>query len=104
MIYAQLLFLICLAAAGYLFARRILEVRKNILSGRDYVPTGAASERWKTMAWVALGQSKMVTRPLAGVMHFILYVGFVVINIELLEIVIDGAIFRVAVKPNISIV
>lgn len=90
MIYAQLLFLICLAAAGYLFARRILEVRKNILSGRDYVPTGAASERWKTMAWVALGQSKMVTRPLAGVMHFILYVGFVVINIELLEIVIDG--------------
>jgi ferredoxin len=90
MIYAQLLFLLCLATAGYLFTRRILQVRKNILSGRDYVPTGAVRERWKTMAWVALGQSKMVTRPLAGVMHFILYVGFVVINIELLEIVIDG--------------
>jgi hypothetical protein len=42
------------------------------------------------MAMIALGQSKMVKRPIAGILHIIVYVGFVVINIELLEIIIDG--------------
>ena len=42
------------------------------------------------MARVALGQSKMTVRPIAGFLHIIVYVGFIVINIELLEIILDG--------------
>ena len=42
------------------------------------------------MLKVALGQSKMVVRPIAGIMHILLYVGFVIINIEVIEIIIDG--------------
>jgi hypothetical protein len=47
-------------------------------------------ERWALMARVALGQSKMVVRPIAGILHIIVYAGFVIINIEVLEIIIDG--------------
>src|SRR6202012_698417 len=46
--------------------------------------------RWKTMAKVALGQTKMVKRPVAAIMHFFIYVGFIIINLEVLEIMIDG--------------
>jgi heterodisulfide reductase subunit C len=52
--------------------------------------TDRASERWSNMIRIALGQSKMVTRPIAGILHIIVYIGFIVINIELIEIVLDG--------------
>ena len=42
------------------------------------------------MARIALGQSKMVSRPIAGALHIVVYLGFIIINIELIEIVIDG--------------
>ena len=58
--------------------------------GKDQTVNDNKSERWKTMAGVAMGQSKMVVRPIAGIMHIIIYVGFVLINIEVLEILIDG--------------
>lgn len=58
--------------------------------GKDVKLDGTAAERWKTMAMVALGQSKMFNRPIAAVMHIFIYVGFVIINIEVLEILIDG--------------
>lgn len=90
MIYSQLIFLVCLSAAGVLFTRRMLYIRRNILSGRPADFSDAPKERWRTMARVALGQSKMVTRPFAGVLHLLIYAGFVIINIELLEIVLDG--------------
>ena len=87
---AQLLFTLVLATGIFFFTRRIREVRRNILLGRDEARNDRKSERWAVMAWVALGQSKMVTRPVAGFFHFLIYLGFVIINIEVLEIVIDG--------------
>ena len=87
---AQLLFALCVAAGVGLFTKRIGFIRRNILQGQDVDRQDRTTDRWKVMARVALGQGKMVARPVAGVMHILIYVGFVVINIELLEIVIDG--------------
>ncbi|MFN9801041.1 MAG: Fe-S oxidoreductase, partial [Bacteroidota bacterium] len=87
---AQASFLILLAIAGFLAWKRFRFVRRNILIGRDTPITGNAKDRWKTMLLVALGQGKMFSRPLAAVMHLFIYVGFVIINIEVIEILIDG--------------
>ncbi len=87
---AQLLFTALLLAGAVLFARNILRVRRNILLGRDVTINDHPGERWALMARVALGQSKMVVRPVAGILHIIVYAGFVIINIEVLEIIIDG--------------
>jgi len=58
--------------------------------GKDLDRNDQRSVRWKNMIRVALGQSKMVSRPIAGTLHVIVYVGFILINIELLEIILDG--------------
>jgi ferredoxin len=87
---AQILFAILLAIAGYFAWKRFAFVRRNIFLGRDFKPEGSRSERMNTMVRVALGQGKMFTRPVAALMHVFIYVGFIIINIELLEIVIDG--------------
>ena len=87
---AQILFFLILAAAIYLFSKNVKKVRRNILLGRDTDRSDNPALRWKTMAKVALGQTKMVKRPFAALLHFFVYVGFVIINIEVLEIMIDG--------------
>lgn len=87
---SQILFIILLGVGGFLFARQIKQIRKNILLGKDLDRTDNPSQRWKTMARVALGQSKMVKRPVAGFLHILVYVGFVIINIEMVEIILDG--------------
>ena len=87
---AQIIFAFLLAVAGFFFTKRILFIRRNILLGRDIDLSDRKAQRWKTMARVALGQSKMVARPVAGILHILVYLGFVIINIEMLEIVIDG--------------
>lgn len=86
----QIVFFIFLAAAVYLFSRNVGRIRRNILLGRDIDRSDRPAERWKIMALVALGQTKMVKRPVAAIMHFFIYVGFIIINIEVLEILIDG--------------
>src|SRR6202012_5007581 len=86
----QLLFIVILAAAVYLFSKNVAKIRRNILLGRETDRSDKPALRWKTMAKIALGQTKMVKRPLAGVMHFFIYVGFIIINLEVLEIMIDG--------------
>ena len=86
----QVAFALLLGTAVFFFARRIRAVRRNIQLGRDIDLTDRKSERWATMARVALGQSKMVVRPVAGIMHILIYAGFVLINIEVLEILVDG--------------
>src|ERR1700712_5715239 len=98
---AQILFIIILAAAVYLFSKNVGKVRRNILLGRDTDRSDNPALRWKTMAKIALGQTKMVKRPLAAVMHFFIYVGFIIINIEVLEIMIDGIFgsHRIFSKP-----
>ena len=86
----QLLFIIVLGVATYFFVQKIKKIRRNIFLGKEEKVNNNKPERWKTMARVALGQSKMVVRPLAGIMHIIIYIGFILINIEVLEIIIDG--------------
>jgi heterodisulfide reductase subunit C len=87
---SNLIFALCLGAAAFLFGKNVIKIKRNIMLGRDIDRSDRSSERWKTMARVALGQSKMVVRPVAGFLHILVYVGFVIINIEVLEIVIDG--------------
>lgn len=83
-------FLILLIAGFGLFFKSLKEIYRNIKLGKEINRTDRKSERWAIMTRVALGQSKMVKRPIAGVLHIFVYVGFVIINIELLEIIIDG--------------
>lgn len=87
---SQILFVLFLAAAMLLFAKNIKRISRNIKLGRDLDRTDNSSARWRTMILVALGQSKMVARPVAGVLHIFVYLGFIIINIEVLEIIIDG--------------
>ena len=86
----NVIFLILLVAGFGLFAKSLKELYRNIQLGREINRTDRKGERWAIMTRVALGQSKMVKRPIAGILHIFVYVGFVIINIELLEIIIDG--------------
>ena len=87
---SQVIFVLMLGLGISLFSRRIAFIRRNINMGRNIDLSDRKAERWKTMALVAIGQSKMVVRPVAGILHILVYAGFVIINIEILEIVIDG--------------
>ena len=89
-IVAQILFIIALVAGIGFFARNIKRVIRNLKLGKEVDRSDNPGERFAKMARVALGQSKMVKRPIAGLLHIIVYVGFIIINIEVLEIVIDG--------------
>ena len=86
----NLIFAIILVVGIGYFAKNISKLRRNIKLGQDVDVSDNKSQRWKNMAMIALGQGKMVTRPIAGVLHIIVYLGFVIINIEVLEIIIDG--------------
>jgi heterodisulfide reductase subunit C len=81
--------LILVAGIGF-FVQNIQRLRRNIKLGVDIPIEGPSKQRWANMARIALGQSKMVRRPISGLLHIIVYLGFVIINIEVLEIVIDG--------------
>lgn len=86
----NILFAILLILGGGYFAQNVKKLIRNIKLGHDVDRSDNPSERWKNMAMIALGQSKMVRRPVAGILHIFVYIGFVIINIEVLEIVIDG--------------
>ena len=83
-------FLILLIAGFGLFGKSLLKIYRNIRLGREINRSDRRAERWETMARVAMGQSRMTARPVAGVLHLFVYVGFVIINIELVEIIVDG--------------
>ncbi len=87
---SQIIFTLFFSGAVFLFIRNVKKVSRNINLGKPLDRTDHPKERWITMARVALGQSKMIVRPVAGIMHIFIYVGFVIINIEVLEIIIDG--------------
>ncbi|TNE26963.1 MAG: 4Fe-4S dicluster domain-containing protein [Bacteroidetes bacterium] len=86
----NIVFALVLIGAGYWFAKQVGTIRRNINLGKDIDRTDRKSERWSTMLRVAFGQSKMQARPIPGILHFIVYAGFLLINIEVLEILIDG--------------
>ncbi|WP_373074158.1 4Fe-4S dicluster domain-containing protein [Zeaxanthinibacter enoshimensis] len=86
----NIIFLLALLAGIGFFARNINKLRRNIKMGRPADLVHAPAERLQNMLKIAFGQSKMVVRPVAGIMHLIVYIGFIIINIEVLEIIIDG--------------
>jgi len=86
----NILFVLLLAGGIWFFARNIGKLTRNIKLGREIGPVGNKAERWGNVTRIALGQSKMVKRPIAGLLHLVVYVGFVIINIEVIEIIIDG--------------
>ena len=86
----NVLFVLLLGVAIGLFARNVKKIKRNIQLGREINRSDRSNERWGNMARIALGQSKMIKRPLAGILHIVVYIGFILINIELLEIVVDG--------------
>ncbi|MDI6046288.1 (Fe-S)-binding protein [Flavobacterium yafengii] len=86
----NILFAILLVIGFGYFFNSVKKIRRNINLGTDVNRSDNPKARWTNMAMIALGQSKMVKRPIAGVLHIVVYLGFVIINIELLEIIIDG--------------
>jgi heterodisulfide reductase subunit C len=86
----NILFAILLIAGFGFFASSVKKIIRNINLGVDVDRKDNPKARWKNMAMIALGQSKMVKRPVAGILHIVVYLGFIIINIELLEIIIDG--------------
>ena len=81
--------ILCTVGIGF-FVKNIQKLRRNILMGNPASRNDRSKERWKNMFRIALGQSKMVRRPVAGILHLVVYIGFVIINIEVLEIILDG--------------
>lgn len=86
----NILFAILLIAGISFFIRNVRKLLRNIKLGKEINRSDNPSERWKNMIKIAMGQSKMARRPVAGILHFIVYAGFIIINIEVLEIIIDG--------------
>jgi len=86
----QILFLLLSISASWLFARKVKEISRNIKLGRDEDFSDQPNRRWKNLLLLAFGQKKMFRNPLVAVMHFFVYAGFIIINIEVLEIVLDG--------------
>src|SRR5439155_9426274 len=89
-IVQQVIFIAVALFAIGLFTRNIKKIRRNILLGHDEDYTDNPSQRWKNVLLLAFGQKKMIRNPLVAVMHFFIYAGFIIINIEVLEIVLDG--------------
>ena len=86
----NIIFAIILIIGIGFFAKNVKKLIRNIKLGQDTDVSDNKSQRWKNMAMIALGQSKMVRRPISGFLHVVVYVGFIIINIEVLEIIIDG--------------
>jgi heterodisulfide reductase subunit C len=93
-------FLLALVAVG-LFSINLIRIRKNILLGTDEDFSGHPGRRWKNVLLLALGQKKMFRNPLVAVLHLFIYAGFIIINIEIFEIFLDGLFgtHRLFAKP-----
>jgi len=76
----------------YFFARNLSRLYRNINFGKSIDVRGDRKQRFLNMCKIALGQGKLIKRPVSGMLHVIVYVGFIIINIELLEIVLDGVL------------
>ena len=87
---AQLSFLGLLVVAGFLFYKRANLIKRTIFLGKPGGVYDQKAERWKRVLLLAFGQKKMFKNPLVAFLHFIIYAGFIIINLEVLEIVIDG--------------
>ncbi len=88
----NILFAIALILGIGYFTKNIKKLIRNIKLGNNVNASDNKSERWKNVVNIALGQSKMVRRPISGILHVVVYIGFIIINIEVLEIIIDGLV------------
>src|SRR5438045_6518026 len=97
----QVLFVLVSIAAIWFFTKKVKEISRNIKLGRDEDFSDNKSQRWKNVLLLAFGQKKMFKNPLVAIMHFFVYAGFIIINIEVLEIVLDGVFgtHRLFAKP-----
>ena len=86
----QIIFIAILASAVWLFTKNILQIRRNIFLGVAEQLNDNKPQRWRNLLLLALGQKKMFKNPLVAVMHLVIYAGFIIINLEVLEIVLDG--------------
>jgi len=87
---SNIVFGIALIIGVGFFVRSIKRLRASIFQGRKVEVNDQKLQRFKQMALIAIGQSKMVKKPISGALHIIVYLGFIIINIEVLEIIIDG--------------
>ena len=86
----QILFILISAVSVWFFTKKIKEISRNIKLGRDEDISDNKPQRWRNLLLLAFGQKKMFRNPLVAVLHFFVYAGFIIINIEVLEIVLDG--------------
>jgi heterodisulfide reductase subunit C len=86
----QILFILLAAVAIWIFVKKVSFIRRNIKMGRDEQLTDNPSDRWRNTLLMAFGQKRMFDKPFVGFMHFVIYAGFIIINIEILEIILDG--------------
>ena len=86
----QILFFLVFAIAIWLFSRNIKEIRRNINLGKDEDFSEQRGRRWKNVLLLAFGQKKMFRYPLVAFFHLVIYLGFIIINLEILEIILDG--------------
>ncbi|MBC7892560.1 MAG: (Fe-S)-binding protein [Sphingobacteriaceae bacterium] len=89
-ILQQALFIIALVVTGFFVARRVGIIAKTINLGRDEDRSDQPGERLKIMLLVAFGQKKMFANPTVALLHLVIYLGFIIINVEILEIILDG--------------
>jgi heterodisulfide reductase subunit C len=86
----QVIFIFILSVATFLITKRVRQIRRNILLGKDTDRSDRPMQRLRTMLLIAFGQKKMFQRPVPALLHFFIYAGFLIVNLEILEIVIDG--------------
>jgi len=86
----QIVFGLALAAAVWFFSRNAGRIRRNILLGKNEAYNDQPGLRWRNVFLLAFGQKKMFRNPLVALMHFVIYAGFIIINLEVLEIILDG--------------
>lgn len=91
-ILPNILFTIIFVFAIFNFSKNVKKIYRNINLGIKEDRSDNKKQRWTQMLRIAFGQSKMIDKPIVGILHVVVYVGFLVINIELLEIVVDGVI------------
>ena len=87
----QSIFIVLVGLIFFFASKRFLFLRSNILQGKDIEISGNRSQRWKNVLLIAFGQKKMFSRPIPGFLHLFIYVAFIFTQIELIEILLDGA-------------
>jgi heterodisulfide reductase subunit C len=89
-LFQQILFVVIVGITAYLFLQRVFRIRKNILMGRKEDRSDQPGRRWRSVLLIAFGQKKMFKKPIPAILHLLIYVGFLVINIEGIEFFLDG--------------